>query len=129
MKYTFTLFLVLLGFCSFSQQKMYEADVKYPYGRLNPSAPEATADYELLIGTCDCKFVSRNAEGMWQDTVRTEWQFKYIMKGSAVQDEVWRENGLMAGSIRQYNADSAKWYVSYYTSVSTRSTKVISCPG
>ena len=40
------------------------------------------------------------------------------MNGTAVQDEVWRENDMMAGSIRQFNPDSTKWYVSYYTNSS-----------
>jgi hypothetical protein len=88
--------------------------VQYPFGRLNPSAPEATADFQPMIGTCDCISVNRNPDGTWQDSLKMEWQFKYIMNGTAVQDEVWRENGLMAGSLRFYNADSSKWHVSYY---------------
>ena len=89
---------------------------------LNPTAPTGTGDFDLLIGTCDCKSVSRNPDGTWQDSLRMEWQFKYIMNGTAVQDEVWRENNLMAGSIRQFNADSSKWYVSYYTSATVPSS-------
>jgi len=116
MKPIFTLILIPLCTITLAQQKQYEPNQEYPYGRLNPDAPEETADFNLLIGTCDCKSVSRNSDGTWQDTVKMEWQFKYIMNGTAVQDEVWRENGMMAGSIRQYNADSAKWYVSYYSS-------------
>ena len=100
---------------AFAQQNDYEPNHQYPYGRLNPSSPTGTGDFDMLIGTCECKSVSRNQDGSWQDTLRMEWQFKYIMNGTAVQDEVWRENDMMAGSIRQFNADSAKWYVSYYT--------------
>ena len=42
------------------------------------------------------------------------------MNGTAVQDEVWRD-GNYAGSIRQYQPDSAKWVVTYfsYPAVST----------
>ena len=44
------------------------------------------------------------------------------MNGHAVQDEVWRENGLYAGSIRQFQADSVQWVVTYfsYPGVSTK---------
>ena len=117
MKSIFTLALISIYTITLAQQKQYEPDKKHPYGMLNPAAPTGTGDFDLLIGTFDCTSVSRNPDGTWQDSLRMEWQFKYIMNGTAVQDEVWRENDLMAGSIRQYNADSAKWYVSYYTSV------------
>ena len=45
-----------------------------------------------------------------------EWKFKYIMNGTAIQDELWRENGQMAGSIRLFHPDSAKGVVTYYSS-------------
>ena len=38
------------------------------------------------------------------------------MNGKAVQDETLKEDGIHSGSIRQYNADSARWYVHYYSS-------------
>lgn len=116
MKSIFTLVLISTCSITFAQNKQYEPNKNHPYGILNPTAPKGTGDFDPLIGTCDCKSVSRNPDGTWQDSLRMEWQFKYIMNGTAVQDEVWRENDLMAGSIRQYNADSALWYVSYYTS-------------
>jgi len=116
MKSIFTLLLLSICTITLAQQKQYEPTENHPYGMLNPAAPAGTADFDPLVGTCDCKSVSRNPDGTWQDSLNMEWQFKYIMNGTAVQDEVWRENDLMAGSIRQYNADSALWYVSYYTS-------------
>ncbi|MEM6806058.1 MAG: hypothetical protein AAF696_31965, partial [Bacteroidota bacterium] len=45
--------------------------------------------------------------------------FKYIMNGLAVQDETVKEDGTYSGSIRQFNTDSAHWYVHYYSSAST----------
>ena len=44
------------------------------------------------------------------------------MNGMAVQDETLKEDGKHSGSIRQYNADSVKWYVHYYSSSSATST-------
>ena len=44
------------------------------------------------------------------------WRFKYIMNGMAVQDETLKVDGKHSGSIRQYSADSARWYVHYYSS-------------
>ena len=92
----------------------YEPSASNPYGRLNPNAPPEVADFAALIGLCDCKSLNRNPDGTWQDTVAMEWQFKYILNGTAVQDEVWRE-GNYASSIRQYHADSAQWIVTYYS--------------
>jgi len=118
MRPIFTIAFISLCSISLAQQKQFEPSINYPYGKLNPSAPEGTSDFDPLVGTCDCKSVSRNPDGSWQDSLKMEWQFKYIMNGTAVQDEVWRENDMMAGSIRQFNVDSARWYVSYYTNAS-----------
>ncbi|MCR9288976.1 MAG: hypothetical protein NXI23_16500 [Bacteroidetes bacterium] len=111
--------LCLLPIFSFSQIDVswiqYEPNPAKPYGDLNPNAPEQVADFRPMIGQSECKSVSRNPDGSWQDTVDMLWQFKYIMNGTAVQDEVWRGNDLFAGSIRQYHADSAQWVVSYFS--------------
>ncbi len=93
----------------------FEPGGEYPYGRLNPEAPEGTGDFDSIIGTCDCKSVSRNPDQTWADTTKMVWRFKYIMNGMAVQDEVWRENDRYAGSIRQYQPDSAQWVVTYFS--------------
>ncbi len=94
---------------------MYDVSVKFPFGQLNPAAPPETANFSELIGTCNCKSLTRNPDQTWADTTTMLWTFKYIMNGMAVQDEVWRPDGRYAGSIRQYQADSASWVVSYYS--------------
>lgn len=121
MKVTFTASLIALSLIAFGQDRTYEPSSENPYGKLNPAAAPGVADFDPLIGLCRCKSVSRNNDGTWADTLMMEWRFKYIMNGTAVQDEVWRENGLMAGSLRQYNPDSARWFVTYYTSTGTPS--------
>ena len=122
MKISLTIIFVALISLSAAQDRQYEPNKKHPYGQLNPNAPIPTGDFGKLIGSCKCKSVSRNPDGTWQDTLNMDWNFKYIMNGMAVQDEVWRENNMTAGSIRQYNADSAKWFVSYYTNASIPNT-------
>lgn len=84
------------------------------FGTLNPQAPPQVGDFSSMVGICDCRSLSRNADGSWQDTVNMVWQFKYIMNGTAIQDEVWRQ-GNYATSIRQYHPDSARWVVTYYS--------------
>ncbi|MEM9324426.1 MAG: hypothetical protein AAGA85_02175 [Bacteroidota bacterium] len=109
------LFFLSLGMSN-AQVQEYEANESYPYGRLNPDAPSQLGDYSPLIGLHKCATVMRGASTDWADTVQMDWQFKYIMNGLAVQDEVWKADGVYAGSIRQFNADSARWYVHYYSS-------------
>ena len=90
----------------------YSASDTRPFGALNPAAPPEVADFAPMIGICDCRSVQRNQDGTWQDTTDLVWKFKYILNGTAIQDETWRE-GTWATSIRQYHADSSRWVVSY----------------
>lgn len=108
----FTLFATI----NLSAQYDYVPSTTNPYGKLNPDAPAQTADYAPLIGTCKCKSVARIDQSNWADTVMMDWTFKYIMDGMAVQDQTLKEDGAHSGSIRQYNVDSARWYVHYYSS-------------
>ena len=107
--------VLLCATFSLSAQYDYEPSKEYPYGRLNPDAPQAVADYAALIGKCNCSYSTRNSEGNWSEPSGMTWVFKYIMNGMAVQDETLKPDGIHAGSIRQFNADSSKWYVHYYT--------------
>ncbi len=118
MKYYLILFLFLtLQPFLFSQDidLSNEPSSIYPYGKIHPNAPDETLAFEQMIGFCDCKSLRRNQDGTWKDTLDMVWRFKYIMNGMAIQDEVWRENNLYAGSIRQYQSDSSRWVVSYFS--------------
>ena len=110
------LILLLLLSTGLWAQYLYEASPEYPFGRPNPAAPEQVKDFAPMIGICDCKSVSRNQDQSWADTVDMAWRFRYIMNGMAVQDETLKADNQHSGSIRQYNADSARWYVHYYSS-------------
>ena len=99
-----------------AQSKQYESGPDFPYGSLNPEAPPSTADFAEMIGSSECISIQRRPDGTWLDSLRMIWNFSYIMNGTAVQDEVFLEDGRYAGSLRQYHPDSAKWYVSFYSS-------------
>ena len=96
----------------------YENEVskEHPYGKPHPEAPQQIKDFQPMIGKCNCKSTSRNPDGSWAETVDMIWTFKYIMNGKAVQDETLKTDGKHSGSIRQFIADSSKWYVHYYSS-------------
>ena len=115
MKIFCTTLTLLITCLAWGQSYLYEASEAYPYGRPNPDAPKEVTDYAKLIGTCDCKSVSRISRTEWADTVSMIWTFKYIMNGWGVQDMTLKGDGKHSGSIRQFNADSSKWYVHYYT--------------
>lgn len=96
----------------------YEPTQQNPFGQLNPEAPQTVADFAPLIGTCECLSETRKQDQTWAAPQRMTWTFKYIMNGTAVQDETLKEDGNHSGSIRQFIADSSKWYVHYYSSAS-----------
>ena len=89
---------------------------KHPFGQLNPDAPKELADYAPLIGRCECKSIKRQADQTWTDTTTVVWEYKYILNGLAVQDISWNPDNTYFSSIRQYNSDSTKWYVTFFNS-------------
>ena len=115
MKHILLPFLFLFSTLIIAQTE-YEPNDEFPFGRLNPDAPKKTADFAPMIGKCNCKSVNRKPDGTWNEEVDMTWSFKYIMNGMAVQDETLKADGLHSGSIRQFNADSSRWYVHYYSS-------------
>ena len=111
--------LSLLLICFFWQldaQYQYEVSADHPFGLPNPEAPPEILDFAPLIGICECISETRNPDGDWAQPTNMLWKFKYIMNGMAIQDETLKEDGMHAGSIRQFIADSAQWYVHYYSS-------------
>lgn len=109
--------LLLCSNAAFSQYS-YEPNPTQPFGRLNPDVPSEVGDFSPIIGESECLSESRNQDGSWAEPVPMIWRWKYIMNGMAVQDETLKSDGIHSGSIRQFNADSAAWYVHYYTNSS-----------
>ncbi len=118
-KYCVLIFMLpLMGSAALKAQTSYDYEPSkiHPFGMPNPEMPKAFLDYAPMIGECDCKSLARIDQTTWGDTVSMIWRFKYIMNGMAVQDETLKADGNHSGSIRQFVADSAKWYVHYYKS-------------
>ena len=115
---TLKILFFLISFVSYGQFE-YEPSNEYPFGRPNPEAPEQITDFQPMIGECDCKSETRKQDGNWNTPVDMLWRFKYILNGMGVQDETFKDDGTYAGSIRQFIADSSKWYVHYYTTGSS----------
>ncbi|MEQ9299240.1 MAG: hypothetical protein RIF33_11770 [Cyclobacteriaceae bacterium] len=117
MKRTATLLLLLIFSTIVIAQETYvnRPSAEHPFGKPHPEAPKEIMDYAPLIGVSDCQSVSRVSQTEWADTVSMEWHWKYILNGWGIQDETLKADGTHSGSIRQFNADSAQWYVHYYT--------------
>lgn len=118
MKIIFTLFLLFFSVVQLTAQNEYEPSETNPYGLKNPKAPEQLDDFKPLIGLCDCDSERIKPDGSWSEPVKMTWKYKYIMNGMAIQDETLKADGAHSGSIRQFNADSIKWYVHYYATSS-----------
>lgn len=113
---TKTLLLALLvSATAIAQSYDYNPSPEHPYGKVHPDAPEQVQDFEELIGECHCWSKNRNQDRTWNKPITMVWQWKYIMNGTAVQDETFKEDGIHSGSIRQFHPDSLQWYVHYYS--------------
>lgn len=113
MKHLYILFFI--SFTAFAQYD-FEPSTEFPFGKPNPEAPQQIMDFQPMIGKCNCKSETRNQDGSWIEPIDMTWTFKYIMNGMGIQDETLKIDGAHSGSIRQFNADSSKWYVHYYAS-------------
>ncbi|WP_299889935.1 hypothetical protein [uncultured Lacinutrix sp.] len=121
-KTTLSLVFILLSISLFAQYD-YSPSKEFPYGKANPEAPKQIKDYEAMIGICNCKSTKRKQDGTWNDAEDMVWEWKYIMNGTAVQDQTLKTDGSHTGSIRQFIKDSSRWYVHWYSS-KTPSTKL-----
>jgi len=115
MKTILTIAICTLSWVLTAQAYENEPSKEFPYGRPHSDAPKEIAGFEPMIGECNCKSVKRIDQNTWADTVMMNWTFKYIMNGWGVQDMTLKADGGHTGSIRIYNADSAKWYVHFYS--------------
>lgn len=112
---TIILSLLIAPIFAFSQYE-YAPNKEFPFGRPNPIAPEQITDFSALIGSCNCTSTTRNQDNTWTEPENMIWTWKYIMNGMAVQDETLKSDGSHSGSIRQFIADSSRWFVHYYSS-------------
>lgn len=94
----------------------YRISKENPYGKYNPKAATEIQDYKDLIGLCKCTLETRNPDGSWQKSLKLSWKWKYVLNGTALQDETLKEDGKISGNIRQYDTIVKQWNVNYYSS-------------
>ena len=95
--------------------KMTKLQKEFAFGTPADGAPPELLDYRELIGISDCSSRSRALDGTWGEPKDMVWKFRYILGGTAVEDETSRSDGFHAGSIRQFNSKEKGWFVHYYS--------------
>ena len=89
----------------------YEPSPAFPYGRVNPDAPERLSDFAFMIGSFNCHDERRLPDGSMQgfDAV---WTANYFLNGHAIQDQYWAQ-GFFTSNIRQFDESAGVWRVHY----------------
>jgi len=95
--------------------KMTKLQKEFAFGTPAKDAPPELLDYRELIGISDCSSRSRALDGTWGEPQDMVWKFRYILGGTAVEDEAFRSDGFRAGSIRQFNSEEKSWFVHFYS--------------
>gem|GEM_PF-1724980 len=90
----------------------YDRSATHPFGRSNPDAAEEARQFNFMVGEFTCLDESKNAEGEWV-TSQTQWNSYYTLNGMAVKDD-YRGAKFAGESIRAYDADQGKWFVTFF---------------
>ncbi len=91
----------------------FEPTPAYPFGRPNPNAPAEIAQFEFMIGECDCVDEIRNPDGSWRRTAAV-WNAKYFLNGHAIQDLYWSDS-FATSNIRIFDPDRGRWFVNFFS--------------
>lgn len=92
-------------------------------------APPETSQFGQLVGKWAISDSGLNAEGKWQDGNGADWNFYWILGGTAIQDD-WISPGMdtpkpEAGrqygtNIRIYNPKTSQWEMAWAANTSSR---------
>lgn len=91
----------------------YEPSPAYPFGRRNPEAPGEIAQFEFMIGACDCVDEIRNPDGSWRRTAAV-WNARYFLNGYGIQDLYWSDS-FATTNIRIYDPERDRWFVNFFS--------------
>lgn len=91
----------------------YEPAPGYPFGRLNPTAPPETKQFDFLIGEFDCDDRIMNPQnGQWFN-MKAFRRAAYIMNGYAIQEGNWTPI-VNTAITRAYNPKTKQWEISAF---------------
>ena len=91
----------------------YEPSPAFPYGRMNPKAPNETKQFSFMIGEFDCvDSVINPKDGKWIEFPAI-WNAKYFLNGYGIQDQYWSPR-FSTSNIRIFDSKEKKWKVTYF---------------
>ncbi len=93
-----------------------------PLQKQSDRAPEQTAQFGQLVGEWRIRDFGRDSEGNWQEGNGADWNFYWILDGTAIQDD-WISPGLdskappqgrqYGTNIRIYNPAENRWEMAW----------------
>jgi hypothetical protein len=90
----------------------FEPGPTHQYGKLNPSAPPETAQFDFMIGEFDCVDKLPGQDGKWVES-KVVWNSAYFLNGTGVQDKFWSPSTVASGT-RIFNQQKGVWVVNYF---------------
>ncbi len=75
----------------------FEPSPSHPFGKLNPNAPEETAQFSFMIGAFSCDDKERQLDGTWIES-KTIWNSGYFVNGGGIQDRYWSKTVVASGT-------------------------------
>ncbi len=119
MYFTVSILIIMLSATGVDTQEMrYTRSTESPFGQLNPQAPAELKAFAPMIGQSQCQSAKRLDQDNWAPIEASQWVFRYIMNGTAVQDENLVADGSIGGSIRLFDEAKQTWQIHYYNNQS-----------
>ncbi len=127
-KLTFILICILCYSSSFAQGlsayhkeiQQYEPSEEYPFGIINPKAPSEVAQFDFMVGICDCTDSIPQGPDKWL-SFPSIWRAKYFLNGYGIQDNNFnRQNP--TSNLRLFDKQTQEWKVTYISNAQAYST-------
>ncbi|MEZ5347098.1 MAG: hypothetical protein R2681_16240 [Pyrinomonadaceae bacterium] len=91
----------------------HEPNPAFPFGRLNPAAPQETAQFSFMIGEFDCvDEIINPQDGKWVKFPAI-WNAKYFLNGQGIIDQYWSPQ-FSTSNIRIFDPKEKKWNVTFF---------------
>lgn len=92
----------------------FAPSAQHPFGRLNPDAPEETAQFAFMVGEFDRVDRHLQPDGSWRET-RSEWNASFEMNGYAILDQSRNyETGMVTSNMRIFDKSKGKWVITWF---------------
>ena len=94
--------------------RQYEPSEEFPYGKINPEAPEQLNEFDFMVGVCDCTDSISQGPDKWL-SFPSIWSAKYFLNGHAIQDNNFNPKN-PTSNLRLYDKNTGEWKVTFTAS-------------